>query len=362
MRLFSSILSITIILSLSISQLDAKKRGGWSGSKRSSKKSSFTTRYKSSSPSFSSSFDRERDNKAKERRSSSAYKEYVASKNTLSQSNNHNSQTPKSGGRPEIDIDIELPSQTYFPTSREQRISSPVNSLYVIIGFVVIIGGVLYILSYRKRKKPIKELPLDIRLGGIVDLDALETRFTLNRDNFKMKIPRTLKGYITAIGEVQLDHDLQIYNVYVSENIDDREPMFTLKIELVNNVISVAKIFTVFEKVYPSTVKDWEEWLDGDADNYPYLGGLEFGIQSGEIFKRVWESGVEEVVRTKFIENVSKEDSHIETLNIVSLYGRELDNGEIEYLYLSNIEDSNLNNFIKIELGIAVKESELVVI
>jgi len=260
-------------------------------------------------------------------------------------------------------IDNQLPPQTYFPISKREEIPPfKVDSLYIVIGFTVAIGGILYFLSYRKRKKPIKELPLDIRLGGIVDLEALQKRFEANKKNFNMNIPHTLKGYITAIGEVQLDDDLQIYNIYISENIDSKTPIFTLKIELIDNVISVAKIFTLFEKIYPSTVKDWEKWLDGDADNYPYIGGLIFTLQSGVKYKRVWKQGVEEVVRTKFIENISQEGSHIETLNIVSLYGRELDNGEIEYLYLSNIEDSNLNNFIKIELGIAVKESELVIL
>ena len=255
-----------------------------------------------------------------------------------------------------------IPQQSYFPVSHKKIVSPPINVGYLLGGFLLISGTTLYLLSRKKKRQPIKELPLDLRLGGIVDLEALEKRFKKNQENFRMRIPRALKGYITAIGEVELDDDIQIYNIYVSENIDDEQPIFTLRIEVIENIISVAKLFTLFEKIQPSNMREWERWLDGSPDEPPYLGGLEFSIRSGETYKRVWESGVDEVVRTKFIENIITEKGNYETLNIVSLYGRELEHGEIEFLYLANIEDANLSNFSRIELGIAVKESELVVI
>jgi hypothetical protein len=49
-------------------------------------------------------------------------------------------------------------------------------------------------------------------------------------------------------------------------------------------------------------------------------------------------------------------------MNISSLYSRKLPAGETEYLYLSNVEDFELHNYIKIELGLAISESELEVI
>jgi len=363
MRIVYSLLSFLIILSFFTSDLDAKKRGSWGGSKKSFKKSSFGTVKKiSKSNKYSSSFDKARDKKAKNLRAKKSYLEYKTKQNSnlVSQSGHRNT--------PETDIESPVYSQKSTQESsdsrryRENKVSPPLNSSYIIIGFIAISGSIIFILGRRKSKNPVQELPLDVRIGGIVDLETISNRFITNRDNFQMIEPKQLKGYITAIGKIKLDDDLNIYNIYVSENIDDKEHIFTLKIELLNGVISVVKLFTNYEIIYPSTVAEWEKWLDGDEENYPNIGGLNFLTPSGVEYKRIWESDIEETVRTKFIESISTENTHLDTLNIVSLYGRELEQGEIEYLHVSNIEDAELNNFIKIELGIAIKESELVII
>jgi len=378
MRLIYSLFSIFILLSVLTSNLDAKKRSSWGGSKKSSKKISFSNTKKVSKSQYSSSFDKARDKKAKKSRAKLSYQEYKAKKESFKQgytsSQNENlytstisqSQNRDNNGYRQYNGEnsVNKPQpQTYFQTDKGvSKVTPAINSLYIVIGFILMIGIFLYFLTRYKSKRPITELPLDIRIGGIVNLENISSRFIINRDNFQMVKPYQLKGYITTIGKIRLDDDMSIYNIYVSENIDDKESIFTLKIELVNGVISVVKLFTNYKVIYPSTVSEWEEWLDGDEENYPNIGGLEFITPSGIKYKRVWESGVEETVRTKFIENISTEENHMDTLNIVSLYGRELESNEIEYLYVSNIEDSDLNNFIKIELGIAIKESELTII
>ncbi len=229
---------------------------------------------------------------------------------------------------------------------------------------ILIIGTALFVfLRYKKSKRPIKELPLDVRLGGVVDLEAVSNRLIANRGKFLMNIPKHLKGYITAIGTIKLDDNLHIYNVYVADRIDSKTYFYTLRIELINGVISVAKLLTHHEIINPRTVREWESWLDGDEETHPKIGGLQIEID-GIIYKRIWEQGIEEIVRTKYIENIIRDNEHSETLNIVSLYGRELEgsDGEMEYAYISNIEDSDLNNFIRIDLGVAVRENELVVL
>lgn len=239
--------------------------------------------------------------------------------------------------------------------------TKPINSAIPVFS-ILVFGSTLFIfLRYKKNKRPIKELPLDVRLGGVVDLEAISNRLISNRGKFQMDLPKNLKGYITAVGTIKLDENLHIYNVYVSDKIDSKNFLYTLKIELVNGVISVAKLFTHFNTINPKTVKEWEEWLDGDEDKYPKIGGLEIQLD-GFVYKRIWEKDKDEIVRTKYIENIIKDFDHSETLNIVSLYGRELEGGEIEFAYISNIEDAELNNYIRIELGVAVRENELVVL
>jgi hypothetical protein len=257
---------------------------------------------------------------------------------------------------------IDIPHQSYFENDKivKNRTNS-VNSIYALLAILTPLLIAIFLLKREKEKRPIKELPLDVRIGGVVDLESLKSRFELNKDKFKMVIPKTLKGYITAIGKIKLDENMLIYNVYVSENINSENSLFTLKLEVSNGVITVVKLLTLYDKIYPRGVKDWEKWLDGDADKHPIIGDLQFTTKAGIVYKRVWENGVNEAVRSKFIENLQKDSSHFETLNIVSLYGRDLGDGEIEFLYLSNIEDYELNNFVKVELGIAVRESELLV-
>jgi len=378
MRIISSVFYIFLLLSFFSSNLDAKKRGNWGDSKRTSKKvSSFKQTHKISKFRGRTSFDQARDLKAKKSRAKKSFRQYQESKNSenslvsqqISSSNipRNESQNMRYSNLPEIDIEMansRPPAQTYFKTRKSNipKYSPAINGIYIIIAFILIIGMLLWFFSKQKSKRPIYELPLDIRLGGIIDLESIATRLLLNRDNLQMVTPKTLKGYITSIGTIKLDDDLSIYNVYASENIDDEKSIFTLKIELLKGVISVVKIFTHYETIYPSTVSEWEKWLDGDENNYPNIGGLEFKTPSEVEYERIWERGIEETVRTKFIESISTENTNIETLNIVSLYGRELETKEIEFLYVSNIEDADLNNFIKIELGLAVKESELVII
>jgi len=245
----------------------------------------------------------------------------------------------------------------------EIKTTKPINSAIPVF-IILFLGTILFIfLKYRKSKRPIKELPLDVRLGGVVNLDAITNRLISNRGKFLMNIPKYLKGYITAIGTIKLDDNIHIYNVYVSDKIDSKNYLYVLKIELVSGVISVAKLLTHYETINPRTVREWESWLDGDEENHPKIGGLQIEID-GNVYKRIWEHGVEEIVRTKYIENIVRDNGHSETLNIVSLYGRELEGseGEIEYAYISNIEDAELNNYIKIELGVAIRENELVVL
>lgn len=390
MRIIYPFLSVLLLFSFLASELDAKKRSGWGGSKRTLKSSSINKTSKTSKKRYSSSFDKVRDKKAKKDRSSKSYKDYQNKKKILESGavgQGTFQQNSKNSSNSNIDIDFDIPpsnnngnnqnqnnhkekydsgleSQDYFNqyAVKEQRVSKSFNSIYIVVGFVVIIGGAFFYFTREKPKKPFTNLPLDIRIGGIVDLTSIQSRLILNRDNFEMNAPETLKGYIIAIGEIKLDDELQIFNIYVSENIDDKESAFTLKIEILNGLISIVKVFTPYETVYPETVKDWEEWLDGDEENYPNIGGLEFFTKTGVKYNRVWEDGIEETVRTKYIESITKDEEHKDTLNIVSLYGKELNNKEIEYLFVSNIEDAELNNFVRIELGITIQESELVVI
>jgi len=234
---------------------------------------------------------------------------------------------------------------------------------FAVILIILVILGVLYFILSKKSKenrKRVKEkLPIDLRMGAIVDLTAIETRLIINRENYLFNKPESLKGYVTSIGEVILDEDMKVYNLYISKTIDEKDHIFYIKFEIYKNRISNIKLFIEYEEVNPSTVEEWEEWLDGTEDLYPYIGGVDFSTPDGVAYKRVWERDIDEVVRSKFIEKFSIDGKESETLNMATLYDRKFQNGEVEYLYLLNIEDSELNNFIRLDLGIEIEQSEL---
>ena len=253
---------------------------------------------------------------------------------------------------------------TLFPKnnslSREDREFKKIifSAKYIIIVVIILLIGIYLILIKRRKTIAVKKFPLNIRLGGIVDISAVEQRVEKSKNIFKMKVPRDLKGYITGIGIIKPNDDIDIYNLYVSENLDSKEYIFILRIEFMNGNISFVKMLTKYEKIEPS-VSEWDLWLDGDENNYPKLGGLTFILEPNILYKRIWNKGVNEVVRTKYIEKIITDNNELDTLNIISLYGRALDENEIEYLFISNIEDAELNNFIRIDIGIGIKNGEL---
>jgi hypothetical protein len=389
MRLWIALLSFLLISGVSTELL--AKKSGWGGSKRTK---NYNSRKSVNRKSVGSSFDRARSLKIARDRSTSSYKEYRAKKESSSKPNySHSSNsgavaggvvgattavaaasssTPSTPSSGDFEIEYEIHNHYYDDSAVEEK---PVNSLpetpqnsggvpsiAVILIVVLLLGGLYYLLSKRSRenRKKIKEkLPIDIRVGAIVDLTSIETRFIINRENYLLSKPEALKGYVTSIGEVILDEDMKIYNLYVSKEIDSKESVFYIKVEIYKNRISNIKLFTQYEEVNPSTVEQWEEWLDGTEDLYPLLGGIDFSTPDGRNYSRVWERGIDEVVRSKFIEKFSIDGEDSETLNMTTLYDKRFSNGEVEYLYILNIEDSELNNFIRIDLGIEIDEGEL---
>jgi hypothetical protein len=260
--------------------------------------------------------------------------------------------------KPKSKHDILL-KENYFSQPKNRKFKKIIFSAEYIIAVAIILLISIYLILIKRRKTIIvKKFPLNIRLGGIVDISAIEQRLEKSKHLFAMKIPKELKGYITAIGVIKLDDDIDIYNLYVSENLDSKEHIFILRMEFMNGNISFVKMLTKYEKIEP-TASEWELWLDGDENNYPKLGGLTFVLEPNILYKRIWNKGVNEVVRTKYIEKIMTDDNELDTLNIISLYGRALDENEIEYLFISNIEDAELNNFIRIDIGIGIKNGEL---
>jgi hypothetical protein len=375
MRFLSLFLITTLFFNFT--ELQAKKRSSWGGSK----KASFSSKQKiSKSSTKTTSFDKKRAEKIKQAKSQEAYKKYKDQKENSAVAEKGNSGAIATGTGIGSTTAIAVAnsvnsansnsnySNHFNSYSSNHTVSQGFNGWIIILLFILIFGGILFFSLKKKgevRKKILtpKEFPLDLRVGGIVDVESIRPRLLINKNNFQMKVPKILKGYVKSVGFIELDEELQIFNVSVSENIDENEPAFNLRIEVLNKDISSVKLYTLYEKIYPQTVSEWEEWLDGDEEHYPNIGGLDFSIPSGVSYNRVWNAGSDEVVRSKFVEKVIEAgDKSKDTMNISSLYSRPIENDEAEFLYVSNVEDSELNNFIKIEIGITIRETELEII
>jgi cbb3-type cytochrome oxidase subunit 3 len=359
--------SLLIILLIFSVEIEAKKRNSWGNSK----KSSFKSKKKISKSSRKSSFDKKREEKLKKERSSKSYSEYLAKKEALKNSKNVENKVASSGTTViNNNIEIEFENDDYEYRKRgfqNHKVSKGFNSLFVILIFVVLVG-IIFFISFKRKKEIVdiaktpKEMPLDLRVGGIVDVESVRKRLLLNKTKLQMKIPRILKGYVQSVGFIELDEEMQIFNVAVTENIDDTKPQFSLQVEVLNRDVSSVKLYTNHKTIYPKNVDEWEEWLDGNEERPPLIGAKDFTTENGNIYSRVWDSGGDEVVRSKFIEKiVSNNEDEKDLINITSLYDRDTGN-EIEYLSVSNIEDFEMNNFIQIKMGITIRENELEIV
>jgi len=268
--------------------------------------------------------------------------------------------------------------------SENQNSLNSINDFFTYVIFIGILLFLIYMITkiFKKKKNndsqnseefnevqkiDSKNLPLGLRLNGLIDVSAINTQLILNRNILEIKDFSTLKGYIASIGEINLDSNLKIYKVYVSENVDEEDVIFRIEIEMLNENISNIKIFKNYAEIYPETAEEWQEWLDGDDENYPNIGGVDFSTPNGKFYTRIWQEDSEETVRYNYIEYryIKSFDEKPQTIeHSATLYGRDLDSMNTkEYLLASHfVNHGSEESLISIDLGLEITQTDLNII
>jgi hypothetical protein len=260
-------------------------------------------------------------------------------------------------------------------------------SIFDIILYLVLIILFIYIFIkatgfFNKKKSStkidaeeldLKKLPLNIRLGGIIDISAINTFLISNRTSLELNNFDSFKGYIRSIGKIKLNSDLTIYKIYISKEIDSPkdEIIFRLEIELINDEVQNIKIFKKYADIFPNSLEEWQEWLDGDDENYPNIGGLDFTTPNEKFYTRLWEENNENTVRYDFDESKYDDSSSIKNKQSIlikhsaTLYYREINNSNKsrEYLFASHIiNEKEQLSFIQIDLGLEINQTDINII
>lgn len=227
-----------------------------------------------------------------------------------------------------------------------------------------------------------ENLPLGIRVGGMLEIDIPQSSLVLCRGDIVMKKPPK-RGIIFSIGIEPLESDLKIIRVYYSKSVDEPDDVSEvafLQVELKGKTILETKVFTL-DNEFDLTEDDSDSvfdngdgtftasipfWLSGDQ---PILGGPEFQIPKGEddlwAFTRVSKPNLSQQVTEERIETLyssSFEKSGVPMKLTLAEYHRLFKNPKAfsgrEYCTI-RLNETPENASIEVYLGVSVEKSKI---
>ncbi|MBI5251096.1 MAG: DUF2491 family protein [Desulfomonile tiedjei] len=221
--------------------------------------------------------------------------------------------------------------------------------------------------SYQKgrQERVDRDLPLGIRIGGIVEIPEVD--FILGGDNLKIKHPGS-SNVVSSYGSYPVG-DSRVHRFY----LDAQDLIYILQIVTDRQkAVEECKLFMPYDEVYPD---DWDFWL-GERDGY--IGYEIFQTQDGVQYFRVWGSDEASVVVEEdeqgnqitriqpfeFIETIhlTPYGDQNETVKYDSmLYGRHVNENVDEYLIVSAVNEKD-GASVQIMVGIELQPASIKVI
>lgn len=207
--------------------------------------------------------------------------------------------------------------------------------------------------------------PIDLHPGSLVTLPELDLILAQAEGSIFPTIDSTQTvismgksvGYQTLFG-------LDIYNSYLS---DQKSFVRTVADPKTNKILEVT-LFTLHDRIMPSTVEEWELWLgkyaNGTLSEAGLIGWPQFQIDGSTpiIYNRAWLLGDQGIAPTKYQETVINSDKKIETVNHEAMeYVRWLSDSTAEQLYVTVTKQTH-DTSINIYIGIPLNKSNLKVI
>ena len=196
-------------------------------------------------------------------------------------------------------------------------------------------------------------LPLGLRVGGSVSIDALPLRM-LNGASL-LELPEA-QQLIEARGWIDLGQSAFLHRFYLSDEL-------FLQVNVTETggsgvSIEGIKLFQFFETKTPSNRSALEAWLKTPSE----LGQAQVTF-SGKTFRRVWGDGETWAPPVVFDEVVYKNlaQPDYDLTHYAMLFERELPNDRMEYLLIS-VEDSGPEDYCvvySIGLDLSVADLEI---
>jgi hypothetical protein len=210
-----------------------------------------------------------------------------------------------------------------------------------------------------------KDLPLGIRIGGIVEVPQVD--FILAGQDLKIKHPGS-SNVVSSYGAFPVG-DSRVHRFY----LDASNLVYMLQIVTDRQqTVEECKLFMPYDEVYPD---DWDFWL---SEKDGYIGYEIFQDKDGVQYFRVWDNDEGKIVveddgkgnqitripPKEFIETIylTPFGDENETVKYDSmLYGRNVNANVDEYLLLSAVNEKD-GASVQIMVGIELQPSSIKVI
>ncbi len=199
---------------------------------------------------------------------------------------------------------------------------------------------------------PPNSLPLGLRLGGAVTIDALPFRVLGSELLFQLPPGNQV---IESRGHIDLGQGAELHRFYLSDDA-------FIQVSMQAGTVDEIKLFQFVETKHPNTRAALEAWLKEGSE----LGRSHVQLQ-GKRFDRVWGDAADvyspPVVFDEHVFKTNAAASDYDLTHYAMLYQREIPNSErLEYLLIS-VEDSGPNDFcVVFSIGVDVSQADLEII
>lgn len=204
-----------------------------------------------------------------------------------------------------------------------------------------------------------RDLPLGLRLNGLVDVD--ETDFILAGSDLLTRHPGE-RLIVRAVGRAELWGAIRLYRFYLQKA--EAEAMLQVACDF-QGAVEEVHLFRTLDEVYPASADDWSVWLDAERG---LIGWRDFSVTLGDrqlVHARTWQPEAGPYLAPAEFEETLCRDPSGQTAQIVQhrvmLYHRPVKPDLAEYLMLS-AEESEGEALVRIMSGVSLLPSQLTIV
>ncbi|MBT5871875.1 MAG: DUF2491 family protein [Candidatus Latescibacteria bacterium] len=211
----------------------------------------------------------------------------------------------------------------------------------------------------RKKKRVDENLPLKVKIGGLIELD--EPALLAYHGLIQFEFPR-FPAVVETVGKIDLGGNVFAHRCYL-----EKAESF-LQIVTENDVVAECRLYVLDREIYPSSDADWDLWIDPETG---IVGSPD--VLHGEpeelLYSREWVDGEYQAdpvhIRERFLKDPFGEDVVVEEQQAMSYFRVASGNPEdeedpqrVDEFLLISVGDG----VVELYLGVDLLESEITVI